>query len=180
MLLAEREGVPMPEDRLSAPVRIDAATFREFAVFDALRRQKRWLRPAAFAAFFTALALLAFSRRSAVEGASLLGGVLLAVGLGLPAVYFGSFFLSVRRRARQLGSGIAYTLTLTEAGVAVEKAGQSAAYAWNTLHGAYRLRRCVCLYADARHALLLPESAAEDAWRIAAAHLPPERMRDCR
>lgn len=166
----------MRNEPITIPSRISREQFREFAVFDAMRRQRRWLRPTAFAAFFCALAALAFGRTGQTEGAGLLGGTLLLVGLGLPAAYFGNFYHSVRKRAKQLDPReVAYTLTLTEEGVEAEKDGQRVSYSWGQLTEAYRLRRGVCLYAGAKHAFLLPDG---DAWQRLAAHM--DNARDLR
>ena len=169
----------MAREELVIQSRIDGEAFSEFARFDLLRVQKRWKRPAVFAAFFTLLALLAFSRAGKVEHAALLGGVLLAVGLGLPLVYFASFARSVRRRARQQDpKAIAYTLTLTPAGVAVKKGTQTAEYAWEQLYRACRLERSVALYVDPAHALLLTGSRTAAAWEIITRRLPAEKRED--
>lgn len=170
----------MKNESLTLPSRIGREQFREFAVFDALRRQRRWTRPAAFAVFFCALGALAFSRAAQTEGAELLGGVLLLVGLGLPAAYFGTFFYSVRKRARQLDPNeIAYTLTLTDDALEVEKDGRRVSFPWERLAGAYRLRRGVCLYADPSHAFLLTDEDGE-AWKRIAAQMDASRAHDLR
>lgn len=164
---------------------IDARTFSAFAWFDLLSVQKRWRRPALFAAFFTALAAVAFSRAAQVEHAALLGGVLLAVGLGLPLVYFGGFFLSVRRQgARYTGKDAAYAVTLDADGVSVAKGKQSVSYPWERLVSVHRLSRCVCIYAEARRAFLLPSAdnsrAVQAAWELIRAKLDPARVFDHR
>lgn len=162
----------MEQENLTIPSKISGTQFREFAVFDALRRRKSWIRPAIFTAFFVALAALAFSRAGEKDGAALLGGVLLLVGLGLPAVYFITFFLSVRARARKIDPNeIAYTLTLAESGVRVQKGGQVSTCAWPQLPGACRLKHGICLYVDALHALLLPDDEDGTTWKMIAARL---------
>ena len=83
----------MDSTQITIQAFVDSNMYVSFALFDMLHIQKRWIRPAIFAAFFSCLSLLAFWRTSEVEGATLLGSVLLAVGIGLPVVYFGSFFL---------------------------------------------------------------------------------------
>lgn len=166
----------MTQQELVIQSKIDPETFSEFAWFDLLRVQRHWRRPLVFAVFFAALSLLALSRAGRVEGAALLGGVLLAVGLGLPLVYFASFARSVRKRARQLDADeIAYTLTLTPEGVRVKKGKQTADYRWEAVHRACRLKRSVPLYVDAAHALLLTGKDADAAWERIKQSLPKEK-----
>lgn len=164
---------------------IDARVFSEFAWFDLLRVRKRWRRPALFAAFFVAIAAIAFSRSGSVDHAALLGGVLLAVGVGLPAVYFFAFHQSVRKQSAKLtGREAAYTVTLDEQGVSVVKGKQNANYSWNDVHAVHRLNRCICIYVEARHAFLLPSTdngeAVRAAWELMAAHLTSNQLFDHR
>ena len=166
----------MAQRELVIQSKIDAETFSEFAWFDLLRVQKHWRRPAVFAVFFTALSVLAFSRADKVEHAALLGCVLLAVGLGLPLVYFANFARSVRKRAGQLDANeIAYTLTLTPEGVAVKKGKQTAEYGWDAVYRACRLKRSISLYVDAGHAFLLTGKDTGAAWDTIVQHLPEDK-----
>ena len=113
-----------------------------------------------------------------------MGTILLIIGLGLPFVYFLSFFASVNKRAKQLGKGntTAYTVTLTEEGIRVSTAKEQVEYGWTQLFFAYRLRDCICLYADLRRAYLLPlvEGSKEnkDFWSFICAHMPEEKQKD--
>lgn len=87
------------ESTIIVPVRIDRKIFQDFSVFDTLVRQRRWQRPLVFALILLFFAVLCFAQVGKREGAILLGSVLTVVGLGLPAVYFGMFFYSVRQQA---------------------------------------------------------------------------------
>ena len=65
-----------------------------------LRLRKRWVRPVVFA-----LILIAFSVAALLTGreqAGLIAAVLLVVGLGLPLVYFGTYFSQLNVRAAEL------------------------------------------------------------------------------
>lgn len=164
---------------------IDARVFSEFAWFDLLRVQKRWRRPSLFAAFFVAIAALAFSRAGSVDHAALLGGVLLAVGVGLPTVYFFAFRQSVRKQSAKLtGKEAAYTVTLDDQGVCVVKGKQNANYSWSDVHAVHRLKRCICIYVEAHRAFLLPSAdnseAIRAAWELMTAHLTPGQLFDHR
>ena len=164
---------------------IDARVFSEFAWFDLLRVRKRWRRPALFAAFFITIAALAFSRAGSVDHAALLGGVLLAVGVGLPLVYFWGFHQSVRKQsAKFTGKEAAYTVTLDAQGISVAKGKQTVSFGWEGIHAVHRLKRCVCIYTDSHHAFILPSAgnseAVQQAWELMTVHLAPERLFDHR
>ena len=172
----------MKKKEMKATSFIDGPTFSEYAIFDVMRRQKRWVRPLLFAAIFVSLSVLAFSRQGKQEQAVLLGGVLLGVGILLPLAYLLSFFLSVRRQSRLLDpKKPAYTLLLGEEGLVVTKGKQTVEAKWESLYAAYRLRRSICLFVDAQHSFLLPRGCGEEkfalAWSLVEQHMAPEKRR---
>lgn len=163
---------------------ITPEVFQEFAWFDILRQQRRWRTPALFTLLMAAFAAVCFLAPERVRGAGLLGWVLLGVGAALPLGWLLSFHLSVRNEAKRLRlaqAPVAYTLRLTDRGVAVSNYKEQAEFAWEQLHCACRLRRCICLYAAPRRAFLMPNgdlTDREDLWRELCRRLPPDRVRD--
>ena len=173
------------KDALLIPCRITPEIFREFAVFDTMRRRKRWKGPALFAAMMTAFACVCFAQRGRQEQAVLIGGVLLAVGLGLPAVYFLSFFSSVRKKAKQLkldNANVAYTVAVSPESVAVTDGKQRAEYAWGDIVSVYRIRQSTCLYVADNRAYLLPAGDRNDeaCWALISRQVPSEKRNDLR
>ena len=109
--------------------------------------------------------------------------MLLAVGLGIPAAYFLSYFLSVRQRSKALKGGkVAYTLTLSDEGVQVTKGKQRVHFVWDKVTAVYRLPRSICLYTGPHNAFLLPsdqeDEASSRAWVLMAEHLDPQWVKD--
>ena len=167
----------MMEKQLLIPSRVDADTFIRFGLFDTFRLQKRWRLPALFALILCAAAVVCLV--SGRTGGNLLGGILLLVGLGLPAAYAANFLFSLKQQARRLkldGERIVYTLRFQQEGVHVTAGQQENDFSWEQLHHAYRVPGCVYLYAAPRKAFLLPDSGQEEAvWPQITAHLPPEK-----
>lgn len=175
----------MAKKELLIPARITPDVFREFAVYDAMCRQKRWRGPLVFALVFMALSALCYTQAARLRGAGLLGTVLLAVGLGLPAAYFVNFFLSVKNQGGRLGgenAPIAYTVRLREEGVLAEQGRDRMELGWQQLHGAVRLEHSVCIYVTPRQAYLLPGEAGEkdggEIWAWVREHMPEEKQTD--
>src|SRR5699024_4931320 len=123
------------------------------------------------------------------EGAALLGGVLTAVALGLPLVYFGMFFRSVSLQAKKMGLSTpksVYRVELGPDGVGMWPAGQqdkaqpAASHDWESVYGAWRTAQAVYLYITATHAYLLPAEeipgGADAAWTLLGEHLPAEKL----
>ena len=84
-------------------VQMDEKGFRDFASFDLLRHNKGWQRPAVFTAILLVCAGICLSQIGKREGAGLLTAVLAIVAIGLPAVYFGTFFSNLSKQIKKLG-----------------------------------------------------------------------------
>ena len=164
---------------ITIPVRLDEKTFRRFSRFDALRLRKRWVRPVGFALILAAFAAVALLSRK--PQAAMLAAVLLVVGLGLPLVYFGTFFSQVNLQCVRRGldkKPAVYTVFLRREGVRVvsdQKAGESVEVPWKDFQAAFRDKGCVYLYANAARAYLLPDGQAsappEAVWQMIEAHM---------
>ena len=86
---------------ISVSVQMDAASFHDFAAFDLLRHRKAWHRPLAFTAILLASAGVCLSQVGQKDGAALLTVVLSVVALGVPAVYFWTFFTLCAFRSKR-------------------------------------------------------------------------------
>ena len=171
---------------ISVSVQMDAASFHDFAAFDLLRHRKAWHRPLAFTAILLASAGVCLSQVGQKDGAALLTVVLSVVALGVPAVYFWTFFHSLRLQIKKMGLPRPfYRLTLDHAGLSVwvggvqEKPEATPSYPWHDLHLAYRTPNAIYLYVRQTQAYLLNDSL-DAAWSLLRASLPAERLRDLR
>ena len=147
---------------------LDGRAFRRFVLFEVLRRRKRWRSPALFAAI-----LSTFSAVCLLKGSSLLASVLLVIGLGLPAVWFGTFLAQVNAQARRLDfRRAAYTVTLDETGVMGP--GVESPLPWGQTHAACRVRDDVYLYVTPSRAILIPAGLIdrEELWRFLEQRMP--------
>ena len=173
------------KDRIVITVTMVERTFRSFAVFDQLVRRKAWRKPAAFFAAFVILAIIAFA--SGKEQSGLLGGVLLAVGIILPAVYLGTFLRQVHEQAVKQGlkePKKVYTVTLGEDGFTADNEKNEHVFVPWSEDGltAYRKKGCIYLYTGWGKAFLLPDGQAdaadEEVRAFLAKHLGEERWRE--
>ncbi len=157
---------------------LDENTFREFTTFDIMKRRKGWKAPVKFAVLLTVPALIAYAKHS-VRGAVLLGTVLLAVGWGMPLIYFLNFHLSVRKAAKDQKLNpprLVYTVTLTERkdGIHVENGKEKADFLWKNVHRAYRAKNCIYLFITEQRAFLLPVKD-DEAWHLILGKLGSDR-----
>ena len=169
----------MTPKQIHIPVRLDAKTFKRFSRFDTFRLRRRWVRPAVFALILAAFAAIALVSRRPQAG--LIAAVLLAVGLGLPLVYFGTYFSQLNAQAERQKLSPArrvYDVTLDFDGVRVENVQvkeSPQALRWDDVWSAWRVKGCVYLYASPTRAYLLPDGqadAGDDAlWSAITSHM---------
>ena len=171
---------------ISISVQMDAASFHDFAAFDLLRHRKAWHRPLVFTAILLVSAGFCLSQVGQKDGAALLTVVLAVVALGVPAVYFWTFFHSLSLQIKKMGLPRPfYRLELDAAGLSVWMAGEqnktepTNRYTWNTVYCAYRTKEAVYIYVQKNQAYLLNDSL-DAAWSLLQASLPAERLHDMR
>ncbi len=168
----------------TVPARITPEIFQEFAWFDMLRQQRRYRAPLIFFLIMAGFSVICFLAVGRLNGALLIGCVLLGVGLILPLGWLLSFFLSVRAESKRLKlakAPVAYTLNLTGAGLSVSNEKEKADFKWEQIYRACRLRRCICLYVAPQKAFLLPTGELEDRdalWEDLCARLAKGKAHD--
>lgn len=151
---------------MNIEVLLSADDFKRFTYFDVLRRRKMWRSPAIFASILGVCACICFLMNH-VDGAVMLGSVLLIVGLGMPLTYFLNFYLSLRGQVKTLGltrPQKVYTLCLTQKpkGIAVSNEKESAEYQWKDVHHVYRDTFATYLYMTAARGFILPHSCVAE------------------
>lgn len=151
-------------------VELDQKTFRRFALYDTFRRQKRWRLPVGFAGILLAFAVYLFLQTDKPQS-GLMGGVLAAIGLSMPIIYFVSYYISLRENViKHCLPRVVYSLTLTDTDVTVRSGGakeEQQTLPWDTLFAARRVKGAIYLYALPTRAFLLPDGQAD----VSADHL---------
>ena len=169
---------------ITIPITLDKITFRRFAAFDTFRRQKRLRLPLWFMLIMLSFATYLFFQTDKPQS-GLIGGVLAAIGAGLPIAYISSFYITLRDNVKKhrLPRKV-YTLRLTETDVAIQSHSnkdETLTLPWDKLHMAYRTNGAVYLYVLPGRAFLLPGGQADvpdDAlWDFITDKLPAEKCR---
>lgn len=160
-------------------VRLDERTFRRFCRFDMLRLRRKWVRPVVFALILVGFAVVALL--TGREQAGMIAAVLLAVGLGLPLTYFGTFFSQVNlqvEKNRLKPPRAVYTVWMDREGIRVvndQKDEGTLQVPWKEVQAAYRAKGCIYLYVNAARAFLLPsgQGSADDGelWAYIERHM---------
>ena len=173
------------KNNITVRCRIDEKTFRDFAMFDTFRLRKRWRLPAGFLALMLVFAVVCFV--SGKREGWLPGTILAVIGIGMPAVYIGSFLSQVKKKAAALKlkkPRAMYTLSLTDTDGTIHndfKAEENVTLPWEKLWGAARVKGAIYLYATPQKAFILPDGQAdaEDAavYDYLKKHLPAGKMK---
>ncbi len=152
------------ETNIRIPVNLDKTTFRRFATFNTFRRQQRWRTPVWFMIILLGFSIFIFLQTDKPQS-GLIGTVLLIVGLGLPAVYFSSFYIMLHENVKKHKlPRLVYTLTLTDSEVRIHSEvnqDEDLTLHWNQLFAAYRVKGAVYLYVLPTRAFLLPDGQAD-------------------
>ena len=170
---------------ITVNVKLDEKTFKRFARFDMFSLRKRWVRPALFSLILIAFAVIALLSRK--EQSGMIAAVLLAVGIGLPLVYIGTFLSQVNvqaARAKLKPARPVYTVTLRDEGIRIvndQKEEEPQEADWQSIQRAFRRKGCIYLYVTAAKAFLLPDRQADapdhDVWDFIREHLGEDKCK---
>ena len=176
----------MSKNPVTVNVRIDAPTFKRFARFDTYSLRRRWRSPAIFAVILTAFAFVAFLMDGRAEQASLIGWLLLVIGLGLPAAYFLHYELQLSAQVRRLNirkPRPAYFLTFNDDHIRVVNnmaKEEPLLLPYSDVHAVYMRSNAVYLYHTDQRAFILPDKdmsvPVSSLWRHLSERLPKEKM----
>lgn len=172
----------MSGSKITVRVKMDGRTFRRFAFYDTFKKNKRWKSPLIFAALMSFFAAVCFFLHH-MDGAVMLGFVLLIVGLFIPTAYLLSFLLSVASSIKtQKLPRYVYEVSLSpeEDGVFIRSLGtaknEHITLKWSQMHTAHRTKGCIYLYALPTKAFLLPDGQADatpdEIWALLNACMP--------
>lgn len=169
---------------MTIEVNLTAEIFKRFTFFDTFIRRKMWRSPATFSGILGVCAIICFLMNH-VDGAVMLGTVLLVVGLGFPATYFITFALSLRKQITAYGLTSpkkVYTLHLTQKaeGISVENEREHVEYKWENVYHVYRDKQATYLFMSAQRGFILPHACTDDnaaqLWKLLERMLPKQKL----
>ncbi|NCC64813.1 MAG: YcxB family protein [Spirochaetia bacterium] len=151
---------------MTIAVKLSEIHYKNFLIFNILKRLKLYKSPVIFASILTTSAIISFIMHR-VQGAVFLGSVLLLVGLGVPIVYFTSFFSSLRKQVKQQNLNpprLVYTLQLEKDSETfdITNEKEKATYRWEDVFHAYYEKDAIYLFITQERAFLLPFEVLED------------------
>ena len=164
-------------------VRLDARTFRRFCAFDTFRRQRRWYFPVMAGMLLITLSVAGLS--GAIPLSETASGLLMGLGLAVPLVIFGLYFIQIEAQIasqRLKDAPAVYSLRLSPQGVRVnndQKQEAPVVLPWDGFWGAFRRADCTYLYVNPQRAFILPDGQAsappEEVWRAVKQYMGQKR-----
>ncbi len=150
---------------------IDSSLFRKFSLYHTFAIRKLWKRPLLFSLIFLIFSMICFIGKGNTHDGILLGTVLLSVGIGLPLIYFASFYYSVHKQNQKMGLSVPkapYFLEFFEDHVLIRyakngKNGKSLpneTFLWENIHKVIYRKNVFYLYITPDKAFLLPYGQA--------------------
>lgn len=147
------------KDTVKIPCQITGRLFARFAMYDAFVMKKRWRGPLLFAVLMGCFSALCFTVLKDKEQSSLLGMVLLSVGIVLPLVWIFSYIVSIRNQINKselyLGK-VQYIVELGQNGITVTNGKEKADYKWEDVKCFVDTEECAFLYMNNSRAFILP------------------------
>ena len=174
----------MSKDCMTTHVKLDAAAFRKFAIFDNLLLRRRWTRPIIFFLILTAFSVVCFLLKK--EQSALIGTVLFLVAVLMPLTYFGTFFYQIHTQIKTLKLKTPqafYTLRFSPEGIQIEndrKKEETQNLPWDKVYAVYRVAGFIYLYATPTRAFLLPDGQTDatpaEMWDLFERHIDKKRL----
>ena len=169
---------------MTIEVHLTAEIFRRFTLFDTFKRRKMWRSPAIFAAILGVSGCICLLMHHD-DGATMLGCVLLMVGLGFPASYFLNFSRSMQKQIKAFGLNTpkkVYTLHLSKnsEGISVANEKEHVDYKWENVYHVYQDKQATYLYMSAQRGFILPHTCTDDngaaLWQLLERTLPKQKL----
>ena len=168
-------------------VMLTADLFKRFTLFDTFKRRKMWRSPAIFAAILCTCGCICLIMRH-VDGAVLLGCVLLIIGLGFPFSYFSNFSRSLQKQIKLYGLNTpkhVYTLHLSKKseGISVSNEKEHVDYKWENVFHVYRDKEATYLFMSPTRGFILPHACIKEGpdalWKLLEKQLPAKKYSKC-
>lgn len=174
-------------------VKLSARIFKNFAVFNATRRQRHWLLPVGIAVFCFIFSVASFMFQETLSWGASLGSILSAVTVLIPLWYFRSFYSGIDKQIEKMNlkePRHVYTIELSEAATESIRffyPGEkhpAETFSWKSIEGAWRTDHAIYIYVNPERALLIPDIIKNldqnNLWNFLEKQLGTDKMHNCK
>lgn len=174
-------------------IKLSARTFKNFAHFNAMRRQRRWILPVGISVFCFIFSVLSFMYQETLPWGASLGSILSALTVLIPTGYFRSFSSALNKQVERMNlkePRHVYTIELSESTndsirfFYPDEKKPSEIFSWKELEGAWRTDHAIYIYINPQRALLIPDIIKNldqnELWAFLEKQLGAAKMHNCK
>lgn len=180
----------MLNNHISIPVILTEKQFKDFIIFDSMKKQRRWKSTVSLTVILFTLATLCYASLESLPKLEMAGNILVMFSVLIPTNYFRSFYSSVKKETEKMNLRPArqvYTINLSTSSNGIHyfyldqktAAGQ---YSWKSIEGAWRTKNAIYLYVTPQQALLIPNTITvpdyETVWQFIKSNLMKSQIHE--
>lgn len=182
----------MLKNHISIPVTLSEKQFKNFIIFDSMKKQRRYTTTVSITVLLFTLATLCYASLESFPKIEMLGNILIIFCVFLPTNYFRSFYNSVKEQAEKMKLSVprhVYTINLSTSSNGIRyfypnettAAGQ---YTWKNVDIAWKTRDAIYLYVTKEQALIIPKTTKspeyDTIWQFIKGNLNKTQIREDR
>lgn len=156
----------MLKNHISVPVTLTEKQFKDFIIFDSMKKQRRWKTTVSITVILFTLATLCYASLESFPSLEMVGNILVMFSVLIPTNYFRSFYSSLKKETEKMNLNPprhVYTINLSTSANGIHcfyprestAAGQ---FSWKNTEGAWRTKTAIYLYVTPQQALLIPNT----------------------
>lgn len=180
----------MSRKNLHLSITLGPGSFKNFAVFDTMTKQRKWRTPMSIGAAGIIGGFIAFMMQEMGENIFLLGVLLMVIGMFVPSMYFRKFYASINEQIKRMNienPRHVYSIELSADPEGIvyyhpKEKTPAGKFSWNTIEGVWRTEKAIYLYVDKTRALLVPDNSKNitqnEVWDFVKSHAPKEKLHD--
>lgn len=179
----------MLKNHISIPVTLSEKQFKNFIIFDSMKKQRRWKTTVSITILLFTLATLCYASLESFPKVEMLGNILIVICVFLPTNYFRSFYNSVKHETEKMKLTVprhVYTINLSTSANGIHyfypnettAAGQ---YTWKSVDIAWKTRDAIYLYVTPQQAFIIPKTTNspdyDTIWQFIKGNLTKSQIR---
>jgi len=178
------------KNHISIPVILSEKQFKNFIIFDSMKKQRRWKTTMSITVMLFTLATLCYASLEAFPKIEMLGNILIVFCVFIPTNYFRSFYNSVKKETEKMRLAEprqVYTIQLSTSSNGIRyfypnKTNAAGQYTWNGVDIAWKTRDAIYLYVTKEQALIIPKTTKspdyETVWQFIKGNLNKKQIRE--
>ena len=180
----------MSRKSLYLSITLGPASFKNFAVFDAMTKHRKWKTPMSIGAAGVIGGFISFMMQDMWENMFLLGVFLMVLGMFIPSMYLKNFYASIREQTAKMNieqPRHVYSIEMKSDPEGIiyyypKEKTPAGKFSWSAIDGVWRTEKAIYLYVDDKRSLIIPDNTKnirqDEIWNFIKGHAKAEKMHD--